>query len=389
VKVDPAVILAKLRAEDRPLVKIHTGPLEEIRELSPGAARANDYVEEWLSQPGHEAATDETPAQLERSYVETAELAYGMSWKYTDNDFEALELMRQVTYAQAVEGDESAKRFFPHVMTTDAFNAFGWQGKWYHYGCQSLDIDDKYAASLCATKIATSELEHVHLPWPCFLVRIPKFLQGLVVNGEEVRHILVNHVRHQGRVSLSSAPEQDLVTDHEVYRLHLLTPNKYRILPAKTLAQWAEPNPMKSYDEFRLVEVEYGEIDRRQLEVLGRLVLGAIIAMNDPKVHRRYGAIMPGHDPSIGSPRYGTDNKVVLHKFGRPVKVDARETIGAYVSGRTGHVTNVRTLVAGHWKWQPHGIKSTLRKWKHIECYWRGDEDAPRIIRPHVLTGEK
>ena len=385
--VDPKAILEEIRRENRPLIKIHTGKLEEIRDHSPGAAHANEFVEDWLEQPGNQAPEGETPAALENAFVTIAEWEHPLGWAHTEDDAEAWELERRIIYERAKAGDEEASRIFPHLMTTDAFNAFGWHGKWYHYGCQSIEVEDKYAASLCATKIAPSELEYVRLPWPCFVVRVPKFLQSMVINGERLRIVVVNHVNYKGAVTITGQPDiAGATTEMEQYRLSLITANKYRILPCTTLAQWAEPNPMKAYDEFRLIEVEHDERARRQLEIIGRLVLGAVIAMNDPKVHRRFGRSKLAKDRQPGSPRYGTNDQVVLHKLGRPVKIDARETITDYVQG-SGRVTNVRTLVAGHWKNQPYGPKHSLRRWQHVECYWRGNEDAPMIIRPHTLSG--
>jgi len=49
-----------------------------------------------------------------------------------------------------------------------------------------------------------------------------------------------------------------------------------------------------------------------------------------------------------------------------------------------GPVT-VRTLVAGHWKTQPYGPKSTLRKTIWREPFWRGPLEAPEAKTLHVL----
>ena len=383
----PQEILAKIRASKRPLVKIHTGGVESMQ---PGevAQLANEWVGEWVEAPENKAAQDISPAALEAEWVEISEWEHGLGWAHTEDDAEAWELERQIIMARSQEGDKKADALLPHLAATDAFNAFAWHGKWYHYGCQSLDIDEKYAASLCATKVAPSELDYVKLPWPCFVVRVPKFLQHIQINGEPLRLILANHIRYTGLVSVTGQQNiEGASADLDRYQLHLFTANKYRILPCQSLSQWSEPDPTSSYDEIRLIEVPHNERDRRVLEVIGRLVLGAIISMNEPKNYRRYGTLPSGKNPSLGSPRHGTANQVVLHKIGRPVKVDAREAISAYVSGSTGRVTNVRTLVAGHWKWQAHGPKSALRRWQHVECYWRGDEDAPMVVRPHVLTG--
>lgn len=380
-------LLAKIReqAATRPLVRIFTGPIEEMKAQSDVSQAANEYVAEWVDDPDNVTPDGISAAQLESEWVEVAEFEHALGWAFTEDDAEAWELERRLVIELAAAGDATYKRLLPHVMATDAFNAFAWHGKWYHYGCQSLDIEEKYAASLCATKVAPSELDYVKLPWPCFAVRVPKFLQPLQINGENLKVVIVNLVKYDGPVKVTGRQQLEGHTTMERYQLHLVTANKYRILPTNSLAQWADPNPANAYDEIRLVQVEHSEIDRRQLEVIGRLVLGAVISMNDPKNVRRYGTITK--DPSLGSPRFGTNNQVVLHKIGRPVKVDARETIGAYATGRVSRSPNVRTLVAGHWKNQPHGPKSSLRRWQHVECYWRGDEVAPLIVRPHVLTG--
>jgi len=384
--IDPKDVLDKIRAEARPLMRIHTGKVEELQEDS-GATRANEYVSEWLEDPENAADENITPANLESQLVEVGEWAHGIGWAHTEDDAEAWELERRVVYERAEAGDRKAAKLLPHLMTTDGYNAFGWHGKWYHYGCQSLEIEEKYAASLCATKVAPTELEYVKLPWPCFVVRVPKFLQNLKVNGEGLRLVVINHFRYSGASRVTGKQNLEGEVDVERFNLHLVTSNKYRILPAGSLADWLQPNVGHGYDEFRLVEVTHSEVDRRQLEMIGRLVLGAIITMNDPKAHRRLSPLHPKAKPSLGSPRYGTSNQVVLHKIGRPVKVDARDTVSAYASGQKSRVTSVRTLVAGHWKNQPHGPRNALRRWQHIECYWRGDEEAPRIIRPHVLDG--
>lgn len=390
--IDPKEILAKIRAEARPLVNIRTGgpvSADELAQEAPITSKANEAIRDWLEDPKNTAASNIPCSELEKQYVEMAEWSYDLSWKHTQDDAEAFELFRQMIWHLAKDGNEGAAKFLPHLLATDGFNAFGWHAKWYHYGCQSIEVEDKYAASLCATRITPSELEFVRLPWPCFIVRAPKFLQNLNILGEPLRHILVHVVNFTGKAKVSGKQEiEEAFFDADQYRLQLITANKYRILPAMQLASWADPNPAFSYNDISMTEMKYSEIDRRQLEIVGRLVLGAVISMNDPKAHKRYAKSGLAKDRQPGSPRYGTPSQVVLHKIGKPVKVDARETISAYVTGRRGHVTNVRTLVAGHWKNQPHGPRNSLRRWQHVECYWRGDEDAPRIIRPHVVSGE-
>lgn len=372
MKVDPKEVLQKIRREtQRTMVHLDA---ETGSEASSITEQANEFVRGWLQNPINKEPNP-TSRELESMLVDLAHYAHGASWAHTQDDSEAWALQRQMIYERAAQEDRVASELLPHMLASDGYQAFGWQPKWYHFGCQSLEVEDRYAASLCATQIARSELDDVRLPWPCFIVRVPKVLESVTIQGEALKLIVVNHVRH-----LVDGGFRDR------YQLHLLSSNRFRIVPTAHLSDWVKPNSEKGYDILQMASVERGELERRQFEVLGRFVLGTVISMNDPKSHKQYGKLSQGKGPSIGSPRYGTHNEVVLHKIGRPVRVDARDVVQSYITGQTGRVSSVRTLVAGHWKHQPHGPKSTLRRWQHIECYWRGEEGDPLIIRPHVLS---
>jgi hypothetical protein len=69
----------------------------------------------------------------------------------------------------------------------------------------------------------------------------------------------------------------------------------------------------------------------------------------------------------------------------RECKVDARQHVATYASGRLRGPVAVQTFVRGHWKRQAHGPNHSLRKWIHIEPFWRGPEDAPIVVRPHAI----
>jgi hypothetical protein len=76
--------------------------------------------------------------------------------------------------------------------------------------------------------------------------------------------------------------------------------------------------------------------------------------------------------------------KCQTYIVGRPVRVDVRKAVTDYVLNGSGAPT-VQTLVMGHWKQQAYGPKARMRKSIHIEPYWRGPEDAPIVVRPHVV----
>jgi hypothetical protein len=56
-------------------------------------------------------------------------------------------------------------------------------------------------------------------------------------------------------------------------------------------------------------------------------------------------------------------------------------------SANTGTSPSVRTLVTGHWKRQPYGPQSSLRKWTWLEPHWRGLEHETEINARRVLSG--
>ena len=70
----------------------------------------------------------------------------------------------------------------------------------------------------------------------------------------------------------------------------------------------------------------------------------------------------------------------------RDVKVDVRKWVRDYVASG-GKSPSVQTLVRGHPKRQPYGPRALgLRKWIHIEAFWRGPENAPVVVRGHAMA---
>jgi hypothetical protein len=85
---------------------------------------------------------------------------------------------------------------------------------------------------------------------------------------------------------------------------------------------------------------------------------------------------------------YPTTQQYVV---GKPVRLDLRMRVKEFIAkgeGSTGPMT-IQTLVRGHWKNQRHGPAGKDRKFIHIEPYWRGPEDAPIAVRPHIIGGSE
>jgi hypothetical protein len=74
-----------------------------------------------------------------------------------------------------------------------------------------------------------------------------------------------------------------------------------------------------------------------------------------------------------------------MTKLGGSIIVDRTRGYGSGESG-PGDKLTVRTLVTGHWRMQPYGPKNLLRKRRWIEPFWRGPEDGPVSLKPHILS---
>jgi hypothetical protein len=65
--------------------------------------------------------------------------------------------------------------------------------------------------------------------------------------------------------------------------------------------------------------------------------------------------------------------------------VDVRHNRRASTSGTgTGRQLTERRVVNGHWKWQPYGPASSLRRRIFLGEYIRGPVDAPLVVKPRV-----
>jgi len=73
--------------------------------------------------------------------------------------------------------------------------------------------------------------------------------------------------------------------------------------------------------------------------------------------------------------------------LGKKVRVSRGESGAFDGESGTGSPTTVRTRVSGHWRKQPHGPQSSLRRMQWIEPFWRGPVDGPVSVPDHELVG--
>lgn len=119
----------------------------------------------------------------------------------------------------------------------------------------------------------------------------------------------------------------------------------------------------------------------RVSELLHQIAVGTMIELDQRGKSAEPPAPRPGAPPAVdarGNPRVWT------FKLTRPVKVDVRPAIRAYVAGG-GRSPTVQLLVRGHHRRVRTGPGRAEVRWAQVEPYWRGPEDAPVALRPHRL----
>jgi hypothetical protein len=207
-------------------------------------------------------------------------------------------------------------------------------------------------------------MQDVYMPWRCFCVKVPSGL------GLDCEYVLVSQVHPPD-------PGIDIIRFGGI---------GYARGFEKSLADLGDIEVIENEPlDGTVFSEEEVETINRELRMLGRLICGVCIEMStvrdtvksrssgDVKYEKRNGRMEP------------TTWKFQLT---RPVKIDVREAVKQYVSGRRGGKLSLQHLVRGHMKRQPYGPGKVFRKFIHIEPYWRGDEDAPIALRSHELGSE-
>lgn len=246
---------------------------------------------------------------------------------------------------------------------SDNANAF-WLAKWCAHAFPRIRIRNLRAASLAATAIPGDVVRDILPPWPAFMVTLEDadgLFPDLAHPGYYYDRIEVLHT--------------SVITGNPTWsfwrRTHLAGERFMLATPAE---DWGS-----DLDSRDLFDRAANDPEARIFQAVSRVVLGACMMMSVPggleecRRRARSKRFRRGGPPSM------TD--LVL---GNDVRIDVRTAVRDYVA-HGGSSPTVQSLVRGHWKYQPHGPKNSLRKLIHVEPYWRGPEDAPVVVRSHVL----
>jgi hypothetical protein len=131
--------------------------------------------------------------------------------------------------------------------------------------------------------------------------------------------------------------------------------------------------------------VEMTDLDSRSVELLGRLIVSAMLHMTQKSQVKPIGK---GHQGHREGSRNGAEPTRRVFQLCHEVRHDMRQAVKDYVGGNLRAKISVQLVVSGHWKQQAHGPQLSLRKRQFIEPYWRGLEDAPIAFRSHALGSQ-
>ncbi len=249
-----------------------------------------------------------------------------------------------------------------------------WAMRWADFGFPVYQVGHKYGAALLATSAGAAAEDDLKPPFKAFLLELPPELLSIPHDGEERRILAIVISFRETKLGYTCS---------------------WVALTETSVSLW-EHIPVAKLGEDEFLENKYAHIDpfnvgvteqdQRVIFLIRRLIINTCLAVSSKDNLKPIGK---AKNMSADQVRRSSEPLVRIYQVGQPLKVDCRQAVRDYVCGRVSKAMSVQVLVAGHWKRQPHGQGRTLRRWVHISPYWRGDEEAPVLVRPHVLGKER
>lgn len=262
--------------------------------------------------------------------------------------------------------------------------------QWIHSACVTLTTNHKFAAALCAsTSREESVLEDLTLPAKAFRVLVPNGILAndrfnlefsqinvcVLENGQALFHLegLGAVIRKPGSPDAGSRRLASLPV------FFTARPGQNPI--AELLADRDDDEQAFIVSQMAEEQQTPSELEtRKRMHVLARrLVAGLLLTFTHTTnwQERNRGSRQTGQASGREPPKH---RNIFI---GRPMSLDARPALQAYLGGSRRAPPSVQTLVRGHHKRQVIGVARSGRKVIWVEPYWRGPETAPIMTRPY------
>lgn len=231
------------------------------------------------------------------------------------------------------------------------------------------------SASLMATTMPADCVPHLEMPWQTWVIPLPK------------EQLYVRNMWHFDDDGSEETRDQWVEAIWVFNNYAGATENGAKRVAGKVIycqvagSTFAGPRiAVKDWSEL----AEMGDVlepvpdAREALSMAGRLVLGCVAELNNSGISHQ-----TVRDKTIREKR-GLPKSWVF-RLTRPVKVDCREWVRQASSEKLKEkrkLPTVQRLVRGHWK--PR-LSERIGRLVTVAPYWKGPEDAPVAVSPHIL----
>ena len=300
--------------------------------------------------------------------VQMAKNTWSISYAHTSNDAEAIKKM--VEFAQT-QSTNVAVGMLSLLVVPDSQLLLQLLALWYDQGLPKIVMGHRYCAALMCTSVAKEASHLIKPPWRSFMIELP---DGM---------LHTDNSRTGGRAKLTRVLVGVFTTllNEESWNWTVFSDAGVNLWTHGVSAPHLADDGSVNEGLWDNVTFNEGltEEDSKIRSLIGRLVQGVCLAMSQPGNSRPVGK---GSHGKVFNHRGSAEPTCRVFKLGTDLKVDCRQNIKDYLSGdrKTGPVS-VQTMVRGHWKMQPYGPRSELRRLIWLEPFWRGPEDAPILSR--------
>lgn len=248
-----------------------------------------------------------------------------------------------------------------------------WSTYWADVGFPAFQLGHKYAAALLAT--SCGKVDDIREPFKAFLIEIPP---GLISFGSRAGESQVMNIIVLRRKDKDGK---------ELWTWAALTDTTAALWDNATMEMMTSDEHVTSkLNESDPFAEDILDSDKRVVILIRRLILNTCLAVSSPDNLKPVGK---AKHVSVSEARSCKEPIVRTFQVGKPITLDCRQAVRDYIEGKKRGSINVQVLVAGHWRRQAYGVGREQRKWIHIEPYWKGSEEAPILVRPHVAGKEK
>jgi hypothetical protein len=294
---------------------------------------------------------------------------WSLSYAKTDDDKEAFGHL--FDFFSSLEGTQRDLAMSHIMIPNDQIMILG-AARWFDQGLPQIVMDHKFCAALAATSVSKESKEFIRAPWKAFVIMLPDNLFDTYDFEQKKRskftHVLVHNTLIE---NISSWHYVAFTEDGCILWSHGASLN--RMIEG-------DINPEDNSWKNSIFQQHLDKEDDRMSVIMWRLVIGSCLAMSNPENVRKIGKSHQKYESVI---KRGRKEPIVrIFKLGREIKIDCRTAVQDFIHGKINKSPSVQILVRGHWKTQPHGPQSSLRKLIWREPYWRGPEDAPILHRP-------